>query len=126
MATATSFDGIRAVSIPVSDQDKALSFYVDILGFTKVRDLPTPSGTRFIELIPGSGGTSVTLEADPEATAQGPVRIRFQTPDAEAAHATLTSAGVDVEDILRWPGVPPMFAFRDPDGNKFSLTESGG
>ena len=37
---------------------------------------------------------------------------------------TVLAAGVDVDDILRWPGVPAMFAFRDPDGNAFSLTET--
>jgi lactoylglutathione lyase len=125
MAPPTNFDGIRAVSIPVTDQDKALTFYVGTLGFTKVRDMPTPNGDRFIELIPGSRAISVTLELAPDATARGPVGIRFETPDAEAAHAMLQEAGVDVHDILRWPGVPPVFAFRDPDRNTFSLTEPG-
>jgi lactoylglutathione lyase len=49
--------------------------------------------------------------------------IRFSTDDAEAAHAALQAVGVDTDEILRWPGVPPMFAFRDPDGNAFSITE---
>ncbi|MGH9120545.1 MAG: hypothetical protein ACRDYC_01140 [Acidimicrobiales bacterium] len=53
------------------------------------------------------------------------MRIRFLTSDAEAAHRFLAGAHVDVDDILRWPGVPPMFSFRDPDGNAFSLSESG-
>jgi lactoylglutathione lyase len=55
---------------------------------------------------------------------RGAIGIRFTTDDADSAHAQLTAAGVDVDDILRWPGVPAMFAFRDPDGNAFSITES--
>jgi lactoylglutathione lyase len=52
------------------------------------------------------------------------IGIRFTTEDAEAAHAALLAADVDVDEILRWPGVPAMFAFRDPDGNAFSITET--
>jgi lactoylglutathione lyase len=53
-----------------------------------------------------------------------PQRGRFTTDDAETAHTALQTAGVDTGDILRWPGVPAMFAFRDPDGNAFSITET--
>jgi lactoylglutathione lyase len=33
--------------------------------------------------------------------------------------------GVETGDLLRWPGVPPMFEFKDPDGNKFEVVEAG-
>ena len=49
--------------------------------------------------------------------------MRFLTDAAEATHATMRAAGIDADDILRWPQAPPMFAFRDPDGNTFSITE---
>ena len=42
--------------------------------------------------------------------------------DVDAAHEGLAELGVEVDEILRWPGTPPMFAFRDPDGNEFSIT----
>lgn len=108
----------------MDDQDAALRFYVETLGFTPLRDTPTPSGGRWIELAPGNMEVIVTLEpAAPEVT-RGPIGIRFTTDDAEAAHAKLHRAGVDVDEILRWPGVPAMFSFRDPDGNAFSITET--
>jgi lactoylglutathione lyase len=123
-ATSTRITGIRTVSIPVDDQDAALRFYSDTLGFTVLRDSPTPSGGRWIELAPGGDNAIVTLEpAAPEVT-RGAIGIRFATDDAEAAHAALLAAGVDVDEILRWPGVPAMFAFRDPEGNAFSITET--
>jgi hypothetical protein len=50
--------------------------------------------------------------------------IRFVTTDAEAEHAAMTKAGVDVEELLRWPDVPLMFSFRDLDGNTFYLAEA--
>jgi catechol 2,3-dioxygenase-like lactoylglutathione lyase family enzyme len=55
---------------------------------------------------------------------RGAIGIRFTTDDAEAAHGELQATGVDTDDILRWPGVPAMFAFRDPDGNTFSISET--
>jgi predicted enzyme related to lactoylglutathione lyase len=66
---------------------------------------------------------TVTLEPATADLARGTIGIRFATDDAEAAHRALTEAAVDVDEILRWPGVPPMFSFRDPDGNAFSITE---
>ena len=123
-ATKTPITGVRTVSIPVEDQDAAARFYVDILGFTKLRDTPTPSGGRWIELAPGSDTTVVTLEPAAPNQTRGAISIRFTTDDAEAAHAELQAVGVDTDEILRWPGVPAMFAFRDPDGNAFSVTET--
>jgi len=123
-ATQTHITGIRTVSIPVDDQDAALRFYIDTLGFTTLRDNPTPNGGRWIELAPGTDDVIITLEpAAPEVT-RGAIGIRFTTESAEAAHAELQAAGVDTDDILRWPGVRAMFAFRDPDGNAFSITET--
>jgi lactoylglutathione lyase len=122
-ATKTHITGVRTVSIPVEDQDAALRFYVDTLGFCKLRDNPTPSGGRWIELAPGTDTTIVTLEPAAADQSRGAISIRFTTDDAEAAHAELLAAGVSTDEILRWPGVPAMFAFRDPDGNAFSITE---
>src|SRR6185437_11071186 len=52
MNAATHITGIRTVSIPVDHQESALPFYVDTLGFTLLRDTPTPNGGRWIELAP--------------------------------------------------------------------------
>ena len=123
--TKTHITGIRTVSIPVDDQDAALAFYVDVLGFTLLRDHPTPGGGRWIEVAPGDQTVVATLEPAAPGVSRGPIGIRFTTDDADAAHAALADAGVDTDEILRWPGVPPMFAFRDPDGNAFSITELG-
>ena len=124
-ATPTSITGVRAISIPVDDQEAALSFYVDTLGFTVLRDNPTPDGGRWIELAPGEAGDPVvTLETAAANITRGAIGIRFTTNDADAAHTALLAAGVDTDDALRWQGVPAMFAFRDPHGNAFSITET--
>jgi lactoylglutathione lyase len=121
--SSTPITGVRTVSIPVEDQDAALAFYRDTLGFAVLRDAPTPSG-RWIELSPAEGSVILTLEPAADGIVRGAIGVRFTTDDSEAAHAELAGRGVAVDDILRWPGVPPMFGFRDPDGNAFSITET--
>jgi len=122
MIATTHITGVRTVSIPVEDQSAALTFYVDALGFSLLRDVPTPTGGRWIELAPAEGGVILTLEpALPDVT-RGAIGIRFTTDDIDAARSALLGRGVDADDIIAWPGVPRMFAFRDPDGNAFSIT----
>jgi catechol 2,3-dioxygenase-like lactoylglutathione lyase family enzyme len=123
-ATKTHITGVRTISIPVDDQDAALRFYVETLGFTTLRDSPTPNGGRWIELAPGTDTVIVTLEPAAPDVSRGAIGIRFTTDNTDAAQAALHAAGVDTDEILRWPGVPAMFAFRDPDGNAFSITET--
>jgi lactoylglutathione lyase len=121
MTTTTHITGIRTVSIPVNDQDAALRFYRDTLDFDLLRDAPTPNG-RWIELSPGSDNIIVTLEpATPDVT-RGAIGIRYTSDDIQGTHDVLAGRKVDVDEILRWPGVPAMFEFRDPDGNAFSVT----
>ena len=45
------------------------------------------------------------------------------TSNADANRSDLVAHGVDADDVLRWPGVPPMFAFRDQDGNGLEIVE---
>ena len=121
LSTSTHITGVRTVSIPVDNQDAALRFYVDTLGFTLLRDAPTPNG-RWIELAPGDDDLILTLEPAAANVTRGAIGVRFTTDDIEAAHAALTERKVETDDILRWPGIPAMFAFRDPDGNAYSIT----
>ena len=117
--------GIHTIGIPVTDQDKALAFYVDVLGFEKRLDMPMEQlGSRWIEVAPaGSAVTVALVQASEGIEAGGEVGIRFLTADAAALHARLTAAGVEVGELLNWPGVPPMFTFRDQDGNGLEIVE---
>ena len=109
---------LHTVGIPVNDQDRALAFY-RALGFETRRDVPMGEGARWIEVAPP--GAAVTMEpAEAERPAGVETRIRLTTADADAA---LRAQGVNADDVLRWPGVPPMFAFRDQDGNGLEIVE---
>jgi lactoylglutathione lyase len=120
--------GVATVGIPVSDQDRAVEFYVGVLGMEKQLDVPTPGGGRWIVVGPqGAIGTTLALVAAHDGVPAGvETGIRLAAPDADAAHAQLLSQGVEAGEVLRWPGVPPMFAFRDPDGNGLELIEVAG
>jgi lactoylglutathione lyase len=123
---ATRISGIRTIGVPVVDQDKALEFYVGTLGLEKRLDVVMGPAMRWIEVGPVGAEITVALfKAHDGAPAGVETGIRFITSDADADNAELRSLGVDAGDVLRWPGVPPMFTFRDPDGNGFELVEAG-
>jgi lactoylglutathione lyase len=121
---STVITGVRTIGVPVRDQGKALEFYTTVLGFSKRLDVATPQGTRWIEVSPHGTGTSIALVLEHDGVPAGvETGIRLTTADAGATHATLVARGVDASEVLRWPGVPPMFSFRDQDGNRLELVQ---
>lgn len=117
--------GIPAVGIAVRDQDRALAFYTEILGLHKQLDVPLPQfGGRWITVAPAGSATSIALvpasEANPAGVETG---IRLATTDAAAMHEHLRRHQVVVGELLYWDGVPPMFSFRDPDGNGLEIVQ---
>jgi len=124
-ATTTRITDVATVAVPVTDQERALAFYVDTLGFEKRRDAPFGPGNRWIEVAPPGSSTTIALPPLGDVKPGIDTGIRLTTRDAEADHAALRARGVDVDsEILRFgPGVPPMFTLRDPDGNKLYVVE---
>ena len=119
-----SISQVRTVAIPVADQERSIAFYTDVLGFEKTVDAPFGPGQRWVEVSPPGGGASIAIPPLGDAQPGIDTGIRFETGDAEADHGALQAAGADVDaEILRYPGVPPMFAFRDPDGNRLYVVE---
>ncbi|MEV4257309.1 VOC family protein [Spirillospora sp. NPDC049652] len=117
--------GIWAAGVPVTDQDRAVEFYVGVLGMEKRRDVPLGQfGGRWIEVAPAGSPTSIALVPASEGSPTGrSTEIRLATADAQALHTELVARGVDADDVLTWEGAPPMFAFRDQDGNALSVTQ---
>jgi len=122
--TVGKITGVRTVGVPVTDQDRAVGFYVGTLGFEKRLDFDMGGGRRWIEVAPSGAATSIALVAAHDGLPAGvETGIRFVAADADAVHAGMRASGVDADDVLRWPGVPPMFAFRDQDGNGMEIVE---
>jgi catechol 2,3-dioxygenase-like lactoylglutathione lyase family enzyme len=123
-AESSQVTGMRTVGVPVTDQERALDFYVGTLGLEKRVDAAVGGGRRWIEVAPAGAATTIALVAAHEGVPAGvETGIRLTTEHAGALHAGLRAHGVDVGEVLRWPGVPPMFAFRDQDGNGLEIVE---
>jgi catechol 2,3-dioxygenase-like lactoylglutathione lyase family enzyme len=131
--TETTASGINVaqvatVMVPVADQDKAIEFYVEKLGFEKRADVPFGDGNRWVEVAPPGAATTVALVQPMEGQEVGiESRVAFETTDIEADHAALRERGVEVDaEVMRMGGpVPPMFFFRDRDGNRLLIVERG-
>jgi predicted enzyme related to lactoylglutathione lyase len=120
---ATHIRQVSTVAVPVADADRAIEFYVGTLGLEKRRDLPFGDGSRWIEVAPAGATTTIAL-APPGDNATGvDTGIRLATDDCEADHRELRNRGADVDEIMNWPGVPPMFSLRDSDGNTLYIVE---
>jgi catechol 2,3-dioxygenase-like lactoylglutathione lyase family enzyme len=117
--------GVYTIGVPVTDQDRALRFYVDTLGLEKRQDVALQQfGGRWIEVAPPGSPVSIALVPEHEGVPSGvETGIRLTTPDADAVHADLRARGVKVGEMLRWPGTPAMFALRDQDGNGLEIVE---
>ena len=124
MPTSTITD-VRTVGVTVRNQDDAIAFYVGTLGFQKIMDAPISPTMRWVEVAPSGATTSIALVAGDGAPAAGAeTGIRFTVPDADAEHAAMSRNGVTVGELLRWDGVPPMYTFDDPDGNRYVIVEA--
>ena len=124
--TGTRITSVRTVAIPVADQDEAVEFYVGTLGFEKRLDAVFGPGLRWVEVAPRGSPTSLALVRPGEGHHVGvDTGIRLTTSDADADHAHLRGRGVDIDaEVMRMAGgVPPMFSFRDPDGNALYVVE---
>src|SRR5246127_5474673 len=113
--------------VTVADTDRALDFYTGKLGFEKVVDVPMGPDLRWVEVKVADGETTIALAPPPDGQAAGGSQtgIILDTSDVDADHATLKAEGVDVDDEVSRYGdpVPPMFWFRDPDGNTLSIVQ---
>lgn len=115
-------------SVLVSDQDKALDFYTNVLGMEKRNENPTPDGPRFLTV--GVEGDDFMLvlwpgipgQAEP-AMGRPPASITIETDDIQKTYEDLKSKGVEfVSDLLEfeWGSVAQ---FLDPDGNRLQIRQ---
>jgi len=122
------FEKVFYTSVMVSDQDRALDFYTNVLGLEKRVENPTPDGPRFLTvgvkgddfqlvLWPGTQG-----QAEP-AMGRPPASITIETDDCHKSFEELKSRGVEfVSDVLEFPW-GYVAQFQDPDGNRLQIRE---
>lgn len=143
MDGGTRINQVGAVFVPVTDQDRALAFYLGRLGFEKRIDFTYGGGLRWIEVAPPGAVNTIALVPCGEGSGVGgdEAHCAFHTDDIEADHAALIGAHVDVDPEIARAGtarqglisidatvpdpVPAQFLFRDPDGNRFLIVQPG-
>ena len=116
---------IQLISLPVADQDRALRFYVDVLGFDLVRDNPMGPGQRWVQVAPPGAQTSITLvtwfPTMPPGSAKGTV---LESDDLDADVAALAARGLSIEGGIQSQPWGRFVTFDDPDGNGIVLQET--
>jgi catechol 2,3-dioxygenase-like lactoylglutathione lyase family enzyme len=114
------------VLVPVSDQDAAITFYTQVLGFSLTADIPFGEGSRWVEVTPPGGGAAIALTPPQGQFQPGRMTgISLSSADARADHAELIGKGLDV-DAETWGGdgtAPLGFFFRDQDKNHLMIVQ---
>jgi len=142
MNDKTQIEQVGTVFVPVRDQDKALDFYTNKLGFEKRVDAFYSDGKRWIEVAPSNSNISLALVSYDEGkpTTDDRTLCAISTSDIEADFETLQKNNVDIVDekigkkgtsrlglfstnVNVENPMPPQFSFRDPDGNRFLIVE---
>ena len=123
----THITTVGRVMVPVADQDKAIAFYTGALGFSVAADVPFGEGDRWVEVAPPGGGANLAL-VPPRGDYQTGrnTGIALESSDVQAAHDDFRSRGIAIDEpgIMGGDGtVPPMFFFRDGDGNVLLLVQ---
>jgi catechol 2,3-dioxygenase-like lactoylglutathione lyase family enzyme len=97
---------LELVPVPVSDVDRAKSFYAEKIGFHVDHDSQPSEGVRVIQLTPPGSACSIMIGKDVRETRD-----------------LLMSRGVEMGEIIEYPGGIKFCGFSDPDGNSWLLQE---
>ena len=125
--TPTTMSDIGVAMFTVADQDAALAYYTDKLGFEVRSDtrFGEHGEMRWLEVAPPGSHARLALNP-PMGSAPGGGSIGVETPDVLGEHRRLSAiGGLDLDpEPLRTPGAPLLFMMRDPDGNHIAVVEA--
>jgi lactoylglutathione lyase len=118
-----SITQVATVVVPVSNQERALTFYRDVLGLEKVNDFAYETGERWLEVAPRGAGTRLTLVVAPAGIETG---VALSSADVLADREELDGEIVPEGEVTWWAGAPlagfpTQFLVRDPDGNSLLI-----
>jgi lactoylglutathione lyase len=126
-STQSTVTNIGVAMFTVSDQDAALRFYTEKLGYEVRADVSfgDEGANRWLEVAPPGSGARLALNP-PMHNEPGGSGIGVETADVRAEHERLKGiGGVDVDaELMEAPGAPTMFSVRDPDGNHIWIVET--
>ncbi|HEX8207949.1 MAG TPA: VOC family protein [Solirubrobacteraceae bacterium] len=124
----TTITNLGVVMFTIADQDEALRYYTEKLGFEVRSDTRFGEGDamRWLEVAPPGSNARIALNEPMGGGAPGGGSIGVETNDVRGEHQRLKGLGdVDVDaDLMDAPGAPTMFCLRDPDGNHIWVVET--
>jgi predicted enzyme related to lactoylglutathione lyase len=114
---------LELVAVPVSDVDRAKSFYADKVGFNADHDHVVNDDLRFVQMTPHGSACSIAfgkgITTAPPGSLEG---LQMVVTDVDAARAELVQRGVDVSEVQDFPWGRFVF-FSDPDGNRWAVQQ---
>lgn len=114
---------LELVAVPVSDVERAKTFYSEQLGFTVDHDHTVRDEIRFVQLTPPGSACSIALgEGIVDAPPGSVAGLQLVVADIHQARTELVERGVEVSDVQEFPWGSFVF-FGDPDGNRWSVQQ---
>ena len=114
---------LELVALPVTDVDRAKTFYTEQVGFNADYDESPTDEIRFVQLTPPGSACSIAIGKGLVDTEPGSATVlQLVVSSAADAHAELAGRGVEVSDVQEFPWGKFVF-FSDPDGNRWALQE---
>jgi predicted enzyme related to lactoylglutathione lyase len=114
---------LELVSVPVSDVDRAIAFYVDQIGFVLDQDNTVSDELRFVQITPRGSACSIAfgvgISSKPPGSVEG---LQVVVADVAAAREELVGRGVEVSEVQHFPWGSFVF-FSDPDGNGWAVQQ---
>jgi catechol 2,3-dioxygenase-like lactoylglutathione lyase family enzyme len=114
---------LELINVPVSDVDRSIAFYTELVGFNLDHDHDMGGGIRFVQLTPPGSACSISIGTGLTQMSPGSLEgLQCVIDDAEAARAELAGRGVEVSDVQVFDWGSFVF-FNDPDGNGWALQQ---
>ena len=114
---------LELIAVPVSDVDRAKSFYTDQAGFNADHDHTVSEDLRFVQLTPPGSGCSISIGKGLVTSEPGSLQgLQLVVSDIGEAYAELSGRGVPVSEVQNFPWGRFVF-FQDPDGNAWAVQE---
>ncbi|MBD3885779.1 VOC family protein [Phormidium tenue FACHB-886] len=118
---------LELVPLPVSDVDRAMSFYVEQVGFNLDHDVQPSDTMRVVQLTPPGSACSIVIGTGLGESSEmqpGTVKgLHLVVADINEARKALAARGVEVSEVEEYPGGIKYVYFSDPDGNSWALQE---
>jgi predicted enzyme related to lactoylglutathione lyase len=113
---------LELVQVPVSDVDRAKTFYTEKAGFNADHDHRVSDEIRFVQLTPPGSACSIAIGTGLGDKPPGSAQLQLVVPDINAARAELAARGVEVSEVQEFSWGLFVF-FSDPDGNSWAVQQ---